>query len=100
MLRLITFLALLGALANVHANAATLTVTDTGDAGNGVCSAATCTLRDAINSATPGDTITFANSLTYPATITLGGQELLVYKDLTIIGPGAAKLAVDAKVGS
>jgi len=77
-----------------HAFADTLTVTDLGDAGSGVC-AATCTLRDAIASAAPNDTIDFASTLAYPATVTLNGQELLVYKDLTIVGPGANLLAID-----
>jgi hypothetical protein len=75
-------------------NAATLTVTDLGDAGSGVCGT-TCTLRDAITSASPNDTIVFAGTLTYPATITLNGQELLVYKSLQILGPGAGLLAID-----
>lgn len=77
------------------AAAATLTVTDLGDAGNGVC-AATCTLRDAIAGAASGDSIVFDAALTWPATITLAGQELFVYKDLTILGPGADRLTIDA----
>ncbi|QBB70739.1 hypothetical protein ELE36_10410 [Pseudolysobacter antarcticus] len=77
-----------------HAVAGTLTVTDLGDAGTGACGA-TCTLRDAIASAAPNDTIDFASTLTYPATITLAGQELLVYKNLAIVGPGAGLLAID-----
>src|SRR5258708_35744281 len=80
--------------ASLQAQAATLTVTDLGDAGSGIC-ATTCTLRDAIASAAPGDTIVFADTLTYPATITLNGQELVVYKNLTILGPGASSLAID-----
>jgi hypothetical protein len=52
-------------------------------------------LRDAIASAAAGDTIVFANTLTYPATITLAGQELLIYKNLDIVGPGAGLLAID-----
>jgi len=78
----------------VPAAAATLTVTDLGDAGSGACGT-TCTLRDAIASAAPNDTIVFAGTLTYPATITLNGQELLVYKNLQILGPGAGLLAID-----
>lgn len=76
------------------ASAGTLTVTDLGDAGTGACQA-TCTLRDAIASAAPGDTIAFASTLSYPATITLNGQELLIYKDLLLVGPGARQLAID-----
>lgn len=74
--------------------AATITVTDLGDSGTGVCGT-TCTLRDAIASASPDDTIVFASTLAYPATITLAGQELLVYKNLTILGPGAGLLTID-----
>ena len=74
--------------------AATVTVTDLGDSGTGVCGT-TCTLRDAIASAASNDTIVFASTLAFPATITLNGQELLVYKNLTILGPGAGLLAID-----
>ncbi len=82
------------AAVSLQAAAATLIVTDLGDAGDGVCGA-TCTLRDAIVSAAPNDSIVFDATLTYPATITLAGQELLVYKNLQIIGPGASLLAID-----
>ncbi len=78
----------------IAANATSITVNDPGDSGTGVC-ATTCTLRDAIANAAPNDTIVFAGTLTYPATITLNGQELLVYKNLTILGPGAGLLAID-----
>ncbi|HET8897930.1 MAG TPA: choice-of-anchor Q domain-containing protein [Rhodanobacteraceae bacterium] len=83
------------ACACLPATAAILTVTDLGDAGTGVCTS-TCTLRDAIASAAPGDSIDFAATLTYPATITLGGQRLLIYKDVTVLGPGAERLTIDA----
>ena len=86
-------LALLPAFAAFSASAATVTVTDLGDAGNGDCTS-TCTLRDAIANAASGDTIAFANTLTYPATITLAGQQLLIYKDFTILGPGASLLSI------
>jgi Ca2+-binding RTX toxin-like protein len=54
------------------------------------------TLREAIAEAAAGDTITFASALTAggAATITLGGSELVVDKDLTITGPGDDLLAV------
>ena len=80
--------------ASLPARAATLIVNDLGDAGSGVC-ASTCTLRDAIASALSGDTIGFATTLAYPAMITLGGQELLAYKNLTFAGPGAALLSIN-----
>ena len=74
--------------------ASTITVDDPSDSGPGDCSTS-CTLRDAIANAAPNDTIEFADTLTYPVTIKLAGQELLVYKNLTIIGPGGALLTID-----
>jgi hypothetical protein len=55
-------------------------------------------LRDALAAAAPGDTINFAPSLTSsgPATILLTNGELLVNKSLTINGPGATRLTLDA----
>ena len=81
------------------AHAATLVVNDLGDAGPGNC-ATTCTLRDAIANAAPDDVVTFASTLNYPATITLAGHELLVYKNLTILGPGASLLRVSGNSAS
>jgi hypothetical protein len=92
-------LILLALFISGSASAATVTVTDLGDAGNGDCSS-TCTLRDAITNASTGDTIDFAGTLTYPATITLSGQELLIYKDLTVGGPGAALLSINGNQAS
>jgi hypothetical protein len=86
-----TALLCLGLMYGASAPANTILVNDAGDAGPGNC-ASTCTLRDAIASAAPGDTIAFA--LVYPATITLAGQELLIYKSLNIAGPGADQLTV------
>jgi hypothetical protein len=80
---------LVGALSSPTLAAETLTVTDSGDSGPG-------TLREAIASANPGDTITFAPDLNgvNGGTITLTSGELSIYKNLTIEGPGAGKLAV------
>jgi hypothetical protein len=66
------------------AQAATITVTTTADSGAG-------SLRQAISDAAPGDTITFA--LPNPSTITLN-QQLVIAKNLTIQGPGAAALTI------
>ncbi|MBV9676860.1 MAG: hypothetical protein JO185_11035, partial [Acidobacteriaceae bacterium] len=66
--------------------AATLTVTNTDDSGAG-------SLRDTIATASPGDTIQF--SVPNPSAITLTSGKLLITKDLTINGPGAARLALD-----
>lgn len=65
--------------------AATLTVTTTADSGPG-------SLRDAINTAAPGDTITF--TLPAGSTITLTSGPLGINKSLTITGPGANQLTV------
>jgi hypothetical protein len=55
-------------------------------------------LRDAIAAAAPGDTINFGPLLTAtgPATILLTHGELSVTKSLTINGPGANLLSIDA----
>lgn len=63
--------------------AKTLTVTNTDDSGPG-------SLRDAISTADPGDTIEF--SVTGAITLTSGS--LTLDKNLTIKGPGAAQLAI------
>ncbi|MFN8523656.1 MAG: choice-of-anchor Q domain-containing protein [Chloroflexota bacterium] len=86
-------------LAPSPALAATLTVNRSDDAGDGTCDA-TCTLRDAIASANVagGAVIVFQPGLTSP--ITLAGSELTISKSLTISGPGARILAVDAAMAS
>lgn len=75
------------------AHAATFTVTSLGDSGAG-------TLRNAIaqaNQAAGADTIAF--QLAVPGTITLTGGELTVTDSLTIAGPGAGRLTLDANQG-
>jgi len=69
------------------ARAATITVTNTNDSGPG-------SLRQALADTNDGDTINF----TVTGTIGLTNGELLVDKSVTISGPGAANLAVDASV--
>ena len=69
--------------------AATITVKNTKDAGTG-------SLRQAIQNASPGDTINFSVA----GTITLTSGELLVVKDLTIAGPGASSLAISGHTNS
>jgi CSLREA domain-containing protein len=74
------------------AQATTLTVNSTPDAG-GTCPGADCTLRQAIASAaSTGDTINFG--LPANSAITLSTGELLINKSLTISGPGANLLTV------
>src|SRR6185503_11913011 len=59
------------------------TVTSTADSGLG-------SLREAIASAAPGETIGFSTG----ATITLTSGELFIDKDLIISGPGASNLLI------
>jgi hypothetical protein len=61
-------------------------VWSTNDSGTG-------SLRDAILNAANPDTITFSNGL--PGLIILTSGELLIGRDLTIVGPGATNLTVD-----
>src|SRR5258708_19065984 len=70
-------------------HAATITVTNTNDSGPG-------SLRQALDSASDGDTINF----TATGTISLTSGELLVNRSVTIFGPGAATLAVDGNATS
>lgn len=72
------------------ASAGTITVVSAGDSGVG-------TLRTAIANAANGDVINFA--LTYPVTIFLTNGELLVDKNITIAGPGAANLTISGNNG-
>jgi hypothetical protein len=76
---------------SVAAFAATMTVTNHDDSGPG-------SLRDAITTAAPGDTIVF--ELSTPNIITLTTGELLIDKDLTITGPGADLLTVAQGMGN
>src|SRR6266478_2077237 len=66
--------------------AATITVTNTADSGNG-------TLRAALASAAAGDTINF--SMPTPANFTLTSGELLIPASVSILGPGANNVAID-----
>jgi hypothetical protein len=77
---------------------AVLTVNTTVDENNGT-GVGGISLRDAVAAAAPGDTIEFAPSLTSggPATILLTHGEMLINKNLTINGPGAALLTIDAR---
>ncbi len=65
----------------------TIPVSNTNDSGAG-------SLRAAIETAAPGDTIVF--SLNYPAIINLTSGSLLINTDLSIDGPGASNLTIDA----
>ena len=66
-------------------------VTSNGDNGPG-------TLRDIINNACAGGTVTFAANVT--GTITLTSGELAINKGITITGPGADQLAISGNLQS
>ena len=86
MLIAITAVVLAGAAgARDAAFASTITVTNSNNSGDG-------SLRAAIESAYPGDTIEF--DLTLPAVITLE-QQLEIDRELAIVGPGADQLTLD-----
>jgi hypothetical protein len=82
--RLFCLSALVLALTQVS-HAATLFVTSTADSGAG-------TLREALASAADSDTIDVTG---VSGTIRLTSGELLVARSVTILGPGAANLAID-----
>ena len=69
------------------ASASTLTVTNSSDS---ISSPATGSLRAALTSAMPGDTINIAVT----GTITLAGPLPAIAEDLTITGPGASSLTI------
>jgi CSLREA domain-containing protein len=73
--------------------AATWTVTKVADTADGVCDA-DCSLREAITAAAAGDTIGFSALFNSAQTITLGGNELVINKNLTIDGTGANLLVI------
>jgi uncharacterized repeat protein (TIGR01451 family) len=73
------------------ARSATLVVTNTNDSGPG-------SLRQAINDAVSGDTITFSPEVS--GTITLTSGELTVNRDLTITGPSSTNLAISGNRAS
>jgi len=64
-------------------------VTNTNDAGAG-------SLRNAINCASSGATVTFDASFNTPKTITLTSGALEITKTLVISGPGASLLTISA----
>jgi predicted outer membrane repeat protein len=84
---------LIGILLALNAHAANLIVTNSNNTGPG-------SLRQAIqnNNSSGGNTIIFSNNVT--GTITLTTGELLISKDVTILGPGASVLAIDGDAAS
>jgi hypothetical protein len=82
----------MGAVSLPSLRSATFTVINTNDNGTG-------SLRQALADAVDGDTISFASALN-GQTITLTSGQLMVDKNVTISGPGANTMAVDANHAS
>lgn len=98
---LITIVFIFGTVHSIYA--ATFTVNQTGDAGDGVCDA-TCTLRDAVtaaNNVATNDVIQFNTALN-GQTIALGGNELVISNNgsLQINGLGANFLTISGQNAS
>lgn len=74
----------------------TRTVTSLDDPGTGLCRAEYCTLRQAIEIASPGDRIVFKTNLTGRIVLTAG--QLEIDEDVTIEGGG--RITVDANSAS
>ena len=93
------FLGMVALWASTGAHANTLMVTDLGDATDNLVCDAQCTLREAIAAAQDGDTITWSPALTFPATTLLvaGSGGLVIDKNLSLLGPGAHQLTIDAQ---
>ena len=72
--------------------AASPVVNSLNDPGTGTCDDTECTLREAIDFASGGATITFAPGLT--GTITLTSGDLYVNKSLNLSGPGPTQLTI------
>ena len=76
---------------SIPAHAGTITVTNTNDSGPG-------SLRQALIDAQDGDTIAF--DLSFPATISLTSGELVINKNISLIGPGANLLTIARAQGA
>ena len=68
-------------------------VLNTNDSGAG-------SLRDVVANALAGSTVTFAQTVIDAGMITLTTGEIVIAKDLTIMGPGADQLTIDANGNS
>jgi CSLREA domain-containing protein len=71
--------------------AATFVVTKLDDTDDGVCNA-DCSLREAIEGANSGDTVSFAPEVTGTSTLVL--SDLVIDRPLTIVGPGQNALTI------
>ncbi len=91
--RILFMVVLVLAFLEVHPSFAAIVTVDTlTDENDGSCSDGDCSLRDAIQVATSGDTIKFSVT----GTITLIFGELIIDKNLAISGPGGGSLIISA----
>jgi CSLREA domain-containing protein len=74
-----------------HGQAATLLVNSLNDPGTGTCDLTECTLREAISAAAAEATI----QVQAQGRLNLRAGELVINKNLTIVGPGAAAFTID-----
>lgn len=79
--------------------AATIEVDTLTDENDSSCGDGDCSLRDAIETAVAGDTITF-NAALNGGTITLSLGHIVIDKNLTITGPGANQLTISGNNSS
>jgi len=75
----------------VTAAAVTFVVTKLGDTDDGACNA-DCSLREALDAANSGDTVSFAADVRGVSTLVLG--DLVISRPLTILGPGQTALTI------
>lgn len=81
-------------MAASEAHAATLTVTTTADSQDGACTAALCSLRDAVAAAGSGDIVKIPKSSSV-YDVALG--EIQITTPLTIQGDGAGSSVISAR---
>ncbi|TWU48896.1 putative outer membrane protein PmpB precursor [Rubripirellula tenax] len=82
---------------------ASFTVVSAGDPLFGSCTAAMCSLRDAVNAANASagaDTITFAASVTSPITLLPASGPISITDDVTITKPGSTTISINAQTSA
>lgn len=86
---------------DASSGSSTLIVTTTDDHDDDVCGVVDCTLREAANAANdmPGANVIQFKTVV-AGTITLTGGELLISDAVTVVGPGAPIITVDANLAS
>lgn len=86
-------------LAAVNISAATLVVTKTEDTNDGICDA-DCSLREAAAVAAADDTVVFSSLFNTAQTITLTLGQIVITRNLTIMGTGSELLAISGNNAS